>query len=146
MGKLDKAILEKRRVGRDEAKYFSAQDANRSLVLVAKIVKDILTLYCRAKALEEQYSVLDRETERVERKQVKKQYEAVLRQLQAYSEELSEIGCQLRDWQTGVVNWPALYQGHEVYLCWRMGEPKVRHYQEAYDSFAARKDLPEDFN
>ena len=64
-------------------KYFTVPEANRSLILVNKVVKDILSLYCRAKVVEEHYSILDRETERKERIALKRQYEALLKQLQA---------------------------------------------------------------
>ena len=144
MGEFDSAVLPGAREGKKATKYFTSDEANRSLVLVSKVVKDILTLYCRAKILEEQYSVLDRETERTQRKLLKRHYEGLLKQLQGYNRELGEIGCRLRDWQTGAVDWPAFYQDREIYLCWRMGEGKVQYYHEAYESFAARRRLPTD--
>lgn len=144
MKDFDSVVLEGLREGKRKARYFVPQDADRSLVLVSKIVKDILALYCRAKMLEEQYSVLDRQTERTDRKHVKRQYEDLLGRLQIHNRELDDIGCRLRDWQTGAVDWPAIYQGREVYLCWRMGEDTVQYYHEAYESFAARRRLPGD--
>ncbi|NLX07408.1 MAG: DUF2203 domain-containing protein [Phycisphaerae bacterium] len=144
MGEFDSVVLSSLREGKRKPKYFSVNEANRSLVLVSMVVKDILALYCRAKVLEERYSVLDRETERGPRKQIKRQYEALLKQLQCFNQELTEVGCRLRDWQTGAVDWPAIYQDREVYLCWRMGEETVEYYHEAYESFAARRRLPED--
>ena len=144
MGEFDSAVLPGAREGKKATKYFTSQEANRSLVLVAKIVRDILGLYCRAKILEEQYSVLDRETERDQRKQLKRNYEGLLKQLQTYNRELTDIGCRLRDWQTGAVDWPAFYQDREIFLCWRMGEGKLQYYHEAYESFAARRRLTAD--
>ncbi len=144
MGEFDSVVLTGLRESKKSGKYFSCDEANRSLVLVSRVVKDILALYCRAKILEERYSVLDREIERSSRKQIKRQYETLLKHLQAYNQELNEVGCRLRDWQTGALDWPAMYQGREVYLCWRMGEDNVEYYHEAYESFAARKRLPDD--
>jgi hypothetical protein len=126
-------------------KFFTVLEANRSLVLVNKIVKDVLSLYCRAKVVEEHYSILDRETERKERIALKRQYEGLLKQLQAYNHELNTIGCQLRDWQTGTVDWPALHEGREVYLCWRMGDPQVEYWHEVYESFAVRRRIGSEF-
>lgn len=132
--------------GTSRQRFFTVEEANRSLVLVAKVVKDILGLYCRAKIIEEHYSVLDRETERKERLNLKKQYEALLKQLQVFNHELHHVGCQLRDWQTGTVDWPALYEGREVYLCWRMGDSQVEYWHEAYESFAARRRIGDEFH
>jgi hypothetical protein len=145
MGEFDSVVLAGPREGKKRPRYFTVREASRSLVLVGKVVKDILSLYCRAKILEERYSVLDRETERAPRKAIKRQYEMLLKQLQAFNQELGEIGCRLRDWQTGAVDWPTIYQDREVYLCWRMGEEQVTFYHEAYESFAARRPLPHDF-
>jgi hypothetical protein len=126
-------------------RFFSVDEANRSLILVVKVVKDILALYCRARMIEEQNSVLDRAIERKERIALKRQYEGILRELKAYTQELNDVGCQLRDWQTGTVEWPALYGGREIYLCWRMGDPQVEYWHEAYEHFAARRRIGEDF-
>ncbi|MFA5866101.1 MAG: DUF2203 domain-containing protein [Phycisphaerae bacterium] len=126
-------------------RHFTVSEANRSLVLVGKIVKDVLGLYCRAKMIEEHYSVLDRETERQERLNLKRQYESLLEQLQAYNRELNTIGCQLRDWKTGTVDWPALYDGREVYLCWRMGDSQVEYWHEAYEDFVTRQRIEGEF-
>jgi hypothetical protein len=95
--------------------------------------------------IEEHYSVLDRETERKDRINLKRQYEYLLKQLQAFNHELNSIGCQLRDWQTGTVDWPSLYEGREVYLCWRMGDSQVEYWHEAYESFAARRRIEAEF-
>jgi hypothetical protein len=128
-----------------KAKYFTVDEANRSLVLVVRVVKDVLTLYCRARMLEEQSSVLDRVTERQERLALKRQYNDLLKELKIRTHELNDIGCQLRDWQTGTVEWPALYDGREIYLCWRMGDSQVEYWHEAYEHFAARRRIGEDF-
>ena len=121
------------------ARYFTVEEANRSLILVGKIIKDILSLYCRATMIEEHYSVLDRETERRERIGLKRQYESLLKQLQSYNQELNSIGCQLRNWQTGTVDWPAILEGREVYLCWRVGDGQVEYWHEAYEDPAVRR-------
>jgi hypothetical protein len=145
MSRFNQVSLADESGGRLRLKYFSVQEANRSLVLVNKVVKDILSLYCRAKVVEEHYSVLDRETERKERLGLKRQYEVLLKRLQSYNNELNSIGCQLRDWQTGTVDWPAVYEGREVYLCWRMGDTQVEYWHEVYESFAVRRRIEEGF-
>ncbi len=126
-------------------KFFTLEEANRSLVLVRKIVKDILSLYCRAKLIEEQYSVLDKEIDKAQRSELKRKYQQIFSQLKIYERELREIGCHLRDWQTGAVEWPAILEDREIYLCWRMGESEIGYWHEAYESFAGRRKIDEDF-
>lgn len=146
MGELDSLVLAGAEEGNKPVRRFTAGQANSSLVLVTRIVKDILALYCQAKVLEERYSVLDRETDRDERVGIKRQYESLLRQLHGFNQELMDVGCRLRHWQTGVVDWPAVYNDRDVFLCWRMGEERIEYFHEAFESFAARKRLPDDFD
>ncbi len=128
-----------------DRKFFTLGEANRSLVLVRKIVRDILSLYCKAKLIEEQYSVLDKEIDRAKRSELKSRYQQIFCQLKVYERELQEIGCHLRDWQTGAVEWPAILDEREIYLCWRMGEDKVEYWHEAYESFAGRRKISNEF-
>lgn len=142
MSQFNSVHLEKERDNNKvETRIFTVEDANRSLVLVSKVVKDILSLYCRAKILEEHYSVLDREKERNQRESLKSKYHDIFKYLKSYENELEEIGCKLRDWQTGAVEWPAERQGRKIVLCWRMGEKSVEYWHEAYEGFAARKKI-----
>ncbi|WP_028551075.1 DUF2203 domain-containing protein [Paenibacillus sp. UNC451MF] len=50
-------------------------------------------------------------------------------------------GVELKDVDTGLVDFPALMNGEEVLLCWRQGEERVEHYHGLYDGFAGRKKL-----
>ena len=145
MSRSDSIRLKGRDSSSADRKVFTTEEANRSLVLVRKVVKDVLTLYCKAKLIEEQYSVLDKEIDREKRAGLKGEYQQIFRQLKVYEQELQEIGCHLRDWQTGAVEWPAMLDGREIYLCWRMGEEKVEYWHEAYESFAGRRKINDEF-
>ncbi len=134
-------LEEGRRKSKSGNRIFTVEQANSSLVLVSKVVKDVLALYCRAKILEEHYSVLDREKERSQREDLKSKYHDIFQNLKYFENELEEVGCKLRDWQTGAIEWPAECKGRKIVLCWRMGEKSVEYWHEAYEGFAARKKL-----
>ncbi|MEK3725121.1 DUF2203 domain-containing protein [Paenibacillus sp. FSL H8-0034] len=53
-------------------------------------------------------------------------------------------GVQLKDIDTGLVDFPAIWNGHEVLLCWRQGEDSITHYHGMEDGFAGRKKLAEE--
>src|SRR5579863_4132221 len=40
-------------------------------------------------------------------------------------EQIQEIGCVLKDLDEGLVDFPAMVDGREVYLCWKLGEERV---------------------
>ena len=51
------------------------------------------------------------------------------------------VGVELKDPFSGLVDFPAWRHGHEVYLCWRLGEPDVAHWHELDAGFAGRRPL-----
>jgi hypothetical protein len=50
-------------------------------------------------------------------------------------------GVELKDLESGLVDFPAVLNGEEVLLCWRQGEEKVAHYHGLDDGFRGRRKL-----
>ena len=61
--------------------------------------------------------------------------------LREYEEELNNLGVLLKDYHTGLVDFPCWMDDHEVYLCWRLGEDEVAHWHEIDAGFAGRQKL-----
>jgi len=47
----------------------------------------------------------------------------------------------VRDLDRGLVDFPALRDGREVYLCWTVGEPSVQHWHDLDAGAAGRHEL-----
>jgi hypothetical protein len=60
-------------------------------------------------------------------------------------EELEEIGCFYKDWNfsIGLVDFPAIINGEEVYLCWKTDEEKIIYYHRIHEGFSGRKLIPD---
>jgi len=56
---------------------------------------------------------------------------------------LDEWSIQLRDIETGLVDFPALVNGRPVWLCWRLGEPEVAWWHEISTGVAGRRPISE---
>ncbi|HEX3033992.1 MAG TPA: DUF2203 domain-containing protein [Thermodesulfobacteriota bacterium] len=54
---------------------------------------------------------------------------------------ITEIGCILKDIDLGLLDFPSVRGGREVYLCWKLGEDRVRFWHELDTGFAGRKPL-----
>jgi hypothetical protein len=50
-------------------------------------------------------------------------------------------GILLRDAQSGLVDFPAEFEGRPVFLCWRMGEPTVAYWHGRNEGFVDRQPL-----
>jgi hypothetical protein len=55
--------------------------------------------------------------------------------------ELQELEIVLRDLERGLVDFPALRDGREVYLCWEEGEPEIAFWHEEDAGHAGRQPL-----
>ena len=54
---------------------------------------------------------------------------------------LRELDVVLRDLDRGLLDFPALRDGREVYLCWEEGEDAIRFWHEPEAGFAGRRPL-----
>ncbi len=60
-------------------------------------------------------------------------------------EQFEQLGCLLKDLDTGLVDFPTLYRGQEVYLCWKSGEPGITFWHRVEDGFPGRKPIDSEF-
>jgi hypothetical protein len=54
---------------------------------------------------------------------------------------IAEVGIVLRDLDRGLVDFPAIRDDREVFLCWQDGEEAVEHWHELDAGFAGREPL-----
>jgi hypothetical protein len=69
-------------------------------------------------------------------------------QLDAVNTELNEriaaihaLGVEVKDPEQGLVDFPSLRDGEEIYLCWRLGEPTIAWWHALDTGFAGRQPL-----
>ena len=55
--------------------------------------------------------------------------------------ELEEIGVVVKDFDLGLLDFPALREGEEVELCWHVGEDSVEHWHRLGEGYAGRKPI-----
>jgi len=67
------------------------------------------------------------------------EFAKLARELQEVVDELQLIGVELKDADTGLLDFPALREGEEVLLCWRVGEDAVEWWHSHDDGFAGRR-------
>ncbi len=107
-------------------KYFHYLQAQKALILVSPIVHDCMKLYQAAKKVHPDDHV------------TMNYYQELAAR---YHDELSQIGCILRDPMNGTIDFPTLYQGRTVALSWHYGEKKINYWHEMQNGFVARKKI-----
>jgi hypothetical protein len=56
-------------------------------------------------------------------------------------ERITDAGAEVKDIETGLVDFPHERAGRIVYLCWRLGEDSIRWWHELDTGYAGRKPL-----
>jgi hypothetical protein len=64
-------------------------------------------------------------------------------ELKASVSEIVRTGCLIKDLEVGLVDFPALLRGEEVYLCWKLGEERIEYWHGIDEGFAGRKLIDE---
>ena len=71
--------------------------------------------------------------------------EAAAAKLRSAIEQVQEFGCVIKDLDMGLIDFPTLLRGVEVYLCWMLGEPKIAFWHGVDEGFRGRKAIDRDF-
>jgi hypothetical protein len=114
---------------------FTLAEANRALPLVKRIVGDIVKTHEKVAAL--QVSVEAAKSK--DQPDLQKQLDRGMEQLQNYVDELHGLGCDLKDYQIGLVDFLGRHRGHDVCLCWKLGEETIGYWHELQTGFAGRQ-------
>jgi hypothetical protein len=56
-------------------------------------------------------------------------------------DHLEALDVVVRDLERGLIDFPSLLGGDEVYLCWLVGEPAVSHWHAVEAGFGGRRPL-----
>ena len=47
----------------------------------------------------------------------------------------------MKDLEMGLVDFPSLRGGQEIYLCWKLGEERIQYWHGLTEGYAGRKPL-----
>lgn len=129
-------------------RYFSVDEANKTLPLVKAIVTDIVHQFRIVNELKQRLSAVlnDRRRPSIdlyseELAQSHSELEAEEEKLAGYIDELTKLGVELKG-PDGLCDFYSIMDGREVYLCWRLGEPEVMYWHDLNAGVAGRKPLP----
>jgi hypothetical protein len=125
---------------------FTLADANRTLPLVSRIVRDLVARFPAWRDLVDEYELMtsrqriDEPDPRVA--QLERQVTALAREIDGYVRELTELGAEVRvPYDSGLVDFPGTHEGRPIFFCWRLGEESIEHWHERDGGFAGRQPI-----
>jgi len=116
---------------------FTLEQANKALPLVKRVAGDIVRIHSDAMKLQQ-------DMERAESKRkaaIQTELESAMHRLEDLVDELSEIGCELKDYQMGLIDFTGRHNGHDVCLCWKVGEEQIAYWHEAESGYTGRQPI-----
>ncbi|MGD0360534.1 MAG: DUF2203 domain-containing protein [Bryobacteraceae bacterium] len=75
----------------------------------------------------------------------KERRDAAGQKLRSLLENFEQAGVLVKDLDKGLADFPTLFRGEEVYLCWKLDEQSIRFWHGTHEGFAGRKAIDQDF-
>ena len=130
--------------------YFTLDEANATLPYVRSIVTDVVAAYEEWRECVARYEVMaakSRSDEGETEKQVtlRTDVDRIARRIAGYISELEGVGCTLKGFDDGIVDFLSKQDGRDVLLCWKLGEQEISHWHELDSGFAGRQLLTAEF-
>ena len=133
----------------DEPKYFSLTEAEQLRAQLEPVLIEAMESRRKLGEVEEQLNAL---AERIQRSGgLLVSYEKTARMrldrnrseetVRSALEQIQSTGCVVKDLDVGLLDFPARINNLEVYLCWRLGEDRIRFYHGQDEGFSARKPI-----
>ncbi|MGB0034550.1 MAG: DUF2203 domain-containing protein [Candidatus Acidiferrales bacterium] len=133
----------------EESKLFSLTEAERLRTQVEPILIEAMDSRRKMADLEKQLGALGERIQRSGGMQVSYESAAKTRlernrleeAVQGALERIHSTGCLVKDLDVGLLDFPSRLNNEEVYLCWRLGEDRIRFYHRQDEGFSGRKPI-----
>ena len=132
-------------------RHFTPEEAKAALEHVRPLVEQLVaTRQEHAAALERQEELEQKIRGNgggippAELAQATAEVDAVARRLARLVDEITAHGAQVKDLDSGLIDFPARHHGETVLLCWQLGEAEIAWWHRVDDGFAGRRPLPLD--
>ena len=137
----------------NEPKLFSLKDAERARRELDPVLIEAMENRGKVADLDEQLSAVANrilmmggitvDYESVAR--VRSEHNRLISRIKDAVDRIHATGCVVKDLDAGLLDFPAILKNEAVYLCWRVGEDRIRFYHRQDEGFAGRKPIdPED--
>ncbi len=126
--------------------YFTIEEAEKCLPSVERLLKKAQRLRDRiAWILETNDVVLEVSSDEgfhyfmTEQVRANKEFHRLYHQFYKAIEDLNTLGVMVKDVDDGLIDFPFRFNGHDAFLCWQLGEEKIRYWHDMESGVEGRK-------
>jgi hypothetical protein len=122
-------------------RYFTLQEANETLATIRPLMEQVQII--RQKILAQQPEAWPA----IEKSAGNGSNRALSQMVQDFEKfdvlvhQIQDTGVLIKDINTGLLDFPAIRNGQEVYLCWQVGEEGIEYWHEVEAGFAGRQPI-----
>jgi hypothetical protein len=128
-------------IGDFMSRYFTLQEANKTLVTIRPLMDEVQTI--RQKILANQpeaWPAIEKSAGNGGNRALSNMVQD-FEKLDALVHLIQDTGVLIKDINIGLLDFPALRDGQEVYLCWQYGEGDIAFWHEVEAGFAGRQPI-----
>ncbi|MCC6791737.1 MAG: DUF2203 domain-containing protein [Thermomicrobiales bacterium] len=131
----------------DRVRLFTLAEANAMLAIVRPLLDGLAEVKRGLDVVHNQLLRISpkmRENgHRLEALRLEDQMERLVDRLSRGIRDLELMGIEIKDVDTGLIDFPSLHHGRVIYLCWRLGESEIAYWHEITTGFAGRRSVAE---
>lgn len=122
-------------------KTFNLDEANHYVPQLEILIAELVAARDRMSAMAPQMEAMLSRADSNGGSKKAGEYLLLLQHFNAALDLVRQIGCELKDLDLGLVDFPSIRDGRLVYLCWKRGEPQVEYWHELDAGFVGRQRL-----
>ncbi len=134
-------------------RYFTLREAEEMLPLISEGLRAAIADKERVEALDHAMNELSArismaggtEVNPAHVAQQRLQRVSLVNSIEKQVSEIQRSGCLVKDLDMGLLDFPALVDGVEVYLCWKLGEPRIEWWHSTEEGYSGRRPIMDEF-
>ncbi|MBM3214755.1 DUF2203 family protein [Candidatus Poribacteria bacterium] len=133
----------RQRLGSGLRRFFTLDDANRMIPMLEAWLADMRSTWASMSALEEPVKAVVHHAHLDAGSRDAGRFLCLSSRLRSLQRQIEHEGILLRDIEIGLVDFPSMRLDREIHLCWKSGEPEVRHWHDVDAGYANRRPIDE---
>jgi hypothetical protein len=122
-------------------KYFTLEEANDALNIIRPLLDDVVEIRNKILANQpEAWPAIEKSAGNGGNKALSKMVDD-FEKLDALVHQILDTGVQIKDVNSGLLDFSAMREGREVYLCWQDGEDDIAFWHEIDAGYAGRQPI-----
>jgi len=119
-------------------KYYTPKEANEALTIVRPMLKELMEIGERIRIHQPEYWSVVQKSAGNGGNPVLSKLLPDFDRLDALLHKIQDMDIEVKDLSIGLIDFFAMHDGREVYLCWKYGEDGIQYWHEIDAGFQGR--------